>query len=68
MLWAAVAVVFSRAKVVADLAAQQDAENHRLWQAIDTLRAGADVPGAGKPTGKRDGPAESSTTPDGPGD
>src|SRR5262245_3886517 len=38
VLWAAMVVVLGRAKAVANLAGHQDAENRRLWQAIDCQR------------------------------
>jgi hypothetical protein len=45
LLWAAMCVVFGRVKAVANVAQQQDAENRRVWQAIDTLRSASDAVG-----------------------
>jgi hypothetical protein len=49
VLWVAVCVVFGRARVVVHMAAQQDAENRRLWEAIEALRIGAGAPGKQAP-------------------
>lgn len=40
LLAAALFVTFARAKAAADVAARQDDENRRLWEAVDELRAG----------------------------
>jgi hypothetical protein len=46
LLWAAMCVVFGRVKQLANAGEHQDADNRRIWQAINALQSGSNAIGA----------------------